>query len=1490
MKHLVAVCFLLLLVGSPFLGSDSLRLDRLDTDDAATPGTSTQQYWTNQPFLGGGPSGPALNAALNQPGRMAFGDDGTLYVALNGEPAIVAISPDGEISLVADSVQARQTGGVPGPIDSLSADGSPTRLYYRETRLDPTTGTYSQFFFIPSTPSVVQGGTAFVTTRESFWSTIYRLVGDDSATYVGGCLPYPCRPFTQDGQLATETYFAFLDYLALERGRYLYLGLVRDILRLDLDSGALYRHGGGGRNLGEGVPASDAAIFSLGGLQVDPSGNVVYLDQISGKIRRIDRLTGLVHTIVSRSDGLSEVGGFAFDASGTLFVSDTEQNQVYRWDGASLIPFAGTGQPRYFGELRQAAEVMVDFTAIEPLSDGRYLASSNSMNQIYLLDPSDGTIQAVAGTGDEPDGNSLDGVDALFASFKPSQLGVAVDDTIYFSTNDAVYRFNLEDPQLQQVAGSELVDFSLVLPDGRLLYNSGPFRSSPWSAYDPETGAIETLIGGGFVDPFPGALATDVVGIPDGRLATSGEDGSIYITTQAESWRLDPVSRRLFKYVTRGAWNFGDPFVEKLSRFGLPAQFPLVIPNREGENIVASVIGGIPPFRINPFSQEATEIAYAPTSRVQTLRYRSQIEAAADHGWLNVTSRALERMVPPGSPPIAVADGTTTVNCVSSGTATVSLDASASYDPDDTLELADIDLHWWYLDYEGTGRRLLAKGEFATASLPIGTHEVTLVVRDRAGYIGTDSYQVVVDGLGDPDQDGVDSCIDNCPEVANSGQEDGDENSLGDVCDPCFASGESDADGDRVCDMVDNCVANSNADQSDFDADGLGDACDPCRFVRGSQIDDRGVCVVSADDSLECVSMSTNANHQPDVSRVEIYQAVPKLPSAVVLTLGVSRCSSGDTFEFRLNGVEFGPFSLPAGPCVCAPFGSTISLPMNLVLPAWNATGENRIELEKVSGDGHLLVAQLQIESEGETVPTLIYFNDFVCDSGSQEPFSTTVTLASLGTNSVLLEDRQLWGALPAATVQADEPGIYSVCTGVSAQDGVGSFVGMTQYGELFEIDPFDGAAHPIGVAGAPFTSVLYRDQTESFYLGDGAELYPISTDGTVDGAIQYLASPFDGFAFGENDQLLLVEDLGTFQDRRGTVLRLNDDGSFDELFRSQQTRYGSVAFDGATGDVAAVELIPGSIRGGTIQYAGETSQQPIDGPALTGIGLARGPAGGFYAANIDDGTIYRVAADGLDPIGESGVLHLISMTYAGPSGERECRDFELETGQRLELNRSCGAPEAVISALGQVTCGDTVILDASSTIDVNDPDNLLVGDLTYRWYLAGSFLGEGERLEATLLPGTSQLTLEVENQYGERSTASASVDVVDDTPPMLDLTLSPAMLWPPNGKFHDIEATLNAEDACGDVRVELLSIDVNQQENSPFTDAEFGTDDRRFKLRARRAGSSDRIYTVTYRATDDSGNSVEKQAQVRVPHDRRRPRETTERNLKPLGRSTDGR
>ena len=113
----------------------------------------------------------------------------------------------------------------------------------------------------------------------------------------------------------------------------------------------------------------------------------------------------------------------------------------------------------------------------------------------------------------------------------------------------------------------------------------------------------------------------------------------------------------------------------------------------------------------------------------------------------------------------------------------------------------------------------------------------------------------------------------------------------------------------------------------------------------------------------------------------------------------------------------------------------------------------------------------------------------------------------------------------------------------------------------------------------------------------------------------------------------------------------------------------------------------------------------------------------------------------------------------------------------------------------------------------------------------------------------------------------------LDVTPPTLSVTLDPATLWPPNDKPTAVAARIAVtDDYDPQPEIKLESIVANEPlEENDIHDAAFGTDDRSFKLKVKREGNNKtgRIYTVTYSATDASGNRATASATVTVPHDR---------------------
>ena len=102
---------------------------------------------------------------------------------------------------------------------------------------------------------------------------------------------------------------------------------------------------------------------------------------------------------------------------------------------------------------------------------------------------------------------------------------------------------------------------------------------------------------------------------------------------------------------------------------------------------------------------------------------------------------------------------------------------------------------------------------------------------------------------------------------------------------------------------------------------------------------------------------------------------------------------------------------------------------------------------------------------------------------------------------------------------------------------------------------------------------------------------------------------------------------------------------------------------------------------------------------------------------------------------------------------------------------------------------------------------------------------------------------------------------ILDTTPPVVHVTVTPASLWPPNHKLVEIVLTVTAtDDFDPQPVVELASITSNQAANDRGdgnTAIDIVVENGRIFLRAERSGTSKdpRIYTITYKATDASGN-----------------------------------
>ena len=250
-------------------------------------------------------------------------------------------------------------------------------------------------------------------------------------------------------------------------------------------------------------------------------------------------------------------------------------------------------------------------------------------------------------------------------------------------------------------------------------------------------------------------------------------------------------------------------------------------------------------------------------------------------------------------------------------------------------------------------------------------------------------------------------------------------------------------------------------------------------------------------------------------------------------------------------------------------------------------------------------------------------------------------------------------------------------------------------------------------------------------------------------------------------------------------------------------------------------------------------------------------------AFNSTDLAVTKTALPSPVEIGDN-LLYEIELTNNGPNPANAVSVIDTLPSEVGVLSTSavCGEGPA-----GTVTCGYTNMLpnDVDTASIRVDTTNACVGGVPV------TLTNEVSVANVSDMAGPDKEP--VNNDF------SLDVLPVDTTPPELTVALSREILWPPNHKMHTIEATVAATDICDDdPDIELVSIVSNEPDNgqgdgntvNDVQNADFGTEDTSFALRSERSGKgSGRIYTITYKATDGSGNETVVERTVSVAHNK---------------------
>jgi hypothetical protein len=273
------------------------------------------------------------------------------------------------------------------------------------------------------------------------------------------------------------------------------------------------------------------------------------------------------------------------------------------------------------------------------------------------------------------------------------------------------------------------------------------------------------------------------------------------------------------------------------------------------------------------------------------------------------------------------------------------------------------------------------------------------------------------------------------------------------------------------------------------------------------------------------------------------------------------------------------------------------------------------------------------------------------------------------------------------------------------------------------------------------------------------------------------------------------------------------------------------------------------SPSGALVMLDGTGSSDPDDDP-LTYAWSAPGivfdnPASSTPSATFPEGTktVTLEVSDGLESDDDTMLVEVVDTT----APTINCpADIEVECNEAGGVDASDPAIQAFLAG--------------ASANDVCDPNPIITDDAPGFFPL-----------------GATVVTFTATDDDQNSSDCAATVTVVDTTPPEIEVTVDPEILWPPNHKFVEVNATVTVTDVCDpNPTFVLTSVTSNEPLNdlgdgNTDTDIQggaFGTADTGFELRAERAGLLEgRIYTITYTAMDMSGNTNEASVQAIVPH-----------------------
>ncbi|GAC1355667.1 MAG: hypothetical protein NVSMB3_01120 [Acidobacteriaceae bacterium] len=336
---------------------------------------------------------PARSVPLLLPGAIAYDASGNLYIAETQRHTIRRVDPLGNItSFAGDGTQG--FGG-----DNAQATAAQLNSP-QGVAVDAGANVY-----------LADSGNNRIRRVDAVTHQISTVAGDGRAAFGG------------DGGSAANASLNLPRAICLDAtGKNLYIADTRNhrIRHVDLATGTIETVAGNGvqGSAGEGVPATGASLDSPESLTLDAQGNLYLAETHNHRVRRIDRNTKIISTVlgvgVSGASGTGPPGaagasllprGLTTDPDGNLYVADAANHRTLRLDGATglLSTAAGDATQGFAGDSGAATSASLNSPRALAISPGGLLTIADSGNQrvrqLQSTSPAAASIETIAGLG-----------------------------------------------------------------------------------------------------------------------------------------------------------------------------------------------------------------------------------------------------------------------------------------------------------------------------------------------------------------------------------------------------------------------------------------------------------------------------------------------------------------------------------------------------------------------------------------------------------------------------------------------------------------------------------------------------------------------------------------------------------------------------------------------------------------------------------------------------------------------------------------------------------------------------------------------------------------------------------------------------------------------------------------------------------------------------------------------------------------------------------